>query len=208
MNIYRFISVGYDLLDKIWLSEKGVDPREVIKRIIPDKKCRILDMCCGTFSNGISVAKSKPESLVIGLDRSRPMLREGKRKVKGAGLKNVKLLCRDAAKTGFKSGVFDYVIIGLVLHECTPELWDGILNEAHRVLKNNGHLIILDWEMQHKIGKVLKFAPLRLAEVLNNPKYFNEFYRCDKRRFFDRFGFKTERYIRCNYTAVLSLVRK
>ena len=53
----------------------------------------------------------------------------------------------------------------------------------------------------------MKFAPLRLMEMLNNPKYFNEFYRCDKRRFFERFGFKTERYIRCNYTAVLSLVK-
>ena len=38
MNIYSFLSVGYDLLDRIWLSEKGNDPRRVIESILPNEK--------------------------------------------------------------------------------------------------------------------------------------------------------------------------
>ena len=32
MNIYSFLSIGYDLLDKIWLSEKGNDPTHASRR--------------------------------------------------------------------------------------------------------------------------------------------------------------------------------
>ena len=149
MNIYSFLSVGYDLLDRIWLSEKGNDPRRVIESILPNEKCKVLDMCCGTFTNGLSIARKNPNNLVVGLDRSKPMLFEGKRKVIKEGLKNVRLLCRDATNTGLKDESFDYIIIGLVLHECDPDLINRILKEAFRLLKKDGSLIILEWE-KHK----------------------------------------------------------
>ena len=91
MNLYTFLSIGYDLLDKIWLSEKGRNPREVIEDILPNEKCKVLDMCCGTFTNGLSIAKKSPNNLVVGLDRSKPMLREGKRKIVRDGLNNGEL---------------------------------------------------------------------------------------------------------------------
>lgn len=79
MNLYTFLSIGYDLLDKIWLSENGTNPREVIEGLLTNEKCNVLDMCCGTFTSGLSIAKKNPKNLVVGLDRSKPMLREGKR---------------------------------------------------------------------------------------------------------------------------------
>ena len=205
MNLYTFLSIGYDLPDKIWLSEKGKNPRDVIEGILPDEKCKVLDMCCGTFTNGFSIAGKNPNNLVVGLDRSKPMLREGKRKAAKAKLKNVKLLCRDATNTGIKDSVFDYVIIGLVLHECNPELWDAILGEAYRLLKENGRLIILEWDKPAGLKQRIKYAPLYIAEVLNNPGYFKKFFEADKRDFFKKYGFETEQYINCNYTVVLSL---
>ena len=208
MNLYTFLSIGYDLLDKIWLSEKGRNPRKVIEDILPNKKCKVLDMCCGTFTSGLSIAKKNPNNLVVGLDRSKPMLREGMRKVKKENLKNVKLVCRDALNTGIIDSTFDYVIIGLVLHECNPDLWAGILREAYRILKDNGHLIILEWEKQSDIKRKIKYAPLYLAEVMNNPGYFKEFFRADKKEFFTKHGFETEQHINCNYTMVLSLKKK
>ena len=207
MNLYTFLSIGYDLLDKIWLSEKGRNPREIIESILPNEKCKVLDMCCGTFTNGLSIAKKNPNNLVVGLDRSKPMLREGKRKIVRDGLNNVKLICRDATKTGIKDATFDYVIIGLVLHECDPDLWAGILGEARRILKADGHLIILEWERPVSIMQKVKYAPLYIAEELNNPGYFKTFYQADKKEFFKKYGFDTERHISCNYTTVLSLKR-
>lgn len=205
MNLYTFLSIGYDLLDKIWLSEKGKNPRKAIEDILPNKKCKVLDMCCGTFTNGLSIAKKNPNNLVVGLDRSKPMLREGKRKVNKEKLQNVKLVCRDATNTGLKDETFDYVIIGLVLHECNPDLWKGILGEAQRILKRDGRLIIIEWAEPINIRQKIKYAPLYIAEVLNNPEHFKEFFRADKRAFFKKYGFDTEQYINCNYTIVLSL---
>lgn len=205
MNLYSFMSVGYDLLNKIWFSDKGENPRSIIERLIPDRKCRVLDMCCGTFSNGLPIAKRNPNNTVVGLDRSEAMLKEPKKKAEKANLRNVKLLCRDATQTGLESNYFDYIIIGLVIHECNADLWNGILNEAHRLLKNDGKLIILEWDKQTKISRKIKFAPLYVGEILVNPKYFRKFYNSDKRKFFRKLGFEMLEKYECNYTAVMSM---
>ncbi|MBP5414860.1 MAG: class I SAM-dependent methyltransferase [Lachnospiraceae bacterium] len=208
MNIYSFLSVGYDLLDRIWLSEKGNDPRRVIESILPNEKCKVLDMCCGTFTNGLSIARKNPNNLVVGLDRSKPMLFEGKRKVIKEGLKNVRLLSRDATDTGLKDESFDYIIIGLVLHECDPDLINRILKEAFRLLKKDGSLIILEWEKQKNIRKIVKYAPLYFAEVMCNPGYFTKFYKADKKKLFKKYGFETDLSISCNYTVVMKLKKR
>ena len=208
MNLYTILSIGYDLLDKIWLSESGRNPREVIEGLLPDEKCKVLDMCCGTFTNGLSIAKKNTRNIVVGLDRSKSMLHEGKRKIVREKLTNVKLICRDATKTGIKDETFDYVIIGLVLHECNPDLWEGILGEAYRILKKDGRLIILEWEQPSSIRQRGKYAPLYIAEILNNPRYFKEFYQADKRSFFKKYGLEIQRHISCNYTMVLLLKKE
>ena len=165
----------------------------------------VLDMCCGTGSNGINVAIKNPNVTVVGLDRSKSMLLKARQKVNSLGLNNVKLICRDATDTRLKSEIFDYIIIGLALHECNPDLWNGILSEAHRLLKKDGHLIILDWERQKGISNKIKFAPMYITETICTPKYFREYFNSDKEVFFSRFGFKAEKNIRCKYTFVMSL---
>lgn len=205
MNLYTFLSLGYDLLDVIWFSDKGINPRDAIENMIPDENVRVLDMCCGTFSNGMSIAKKKRKNRVTGLDRSEAMLREAKKKIRREKIKNARLICHDAIDTGLKSDSFDYIVIGLVLHECSLELWKGILDEAHRLLKPDGRLIILEWDKQEKFSRKLKFAPLYAAEALLNPKYFKEFYNSDKSEFFRRYGFEAVKNVKCNYTSVLSL---
>ncbi|SEP55246.1 Transglutaminase-like superfamily protein [Lachnospiraceae bacterium NE2001] len=201
---YKKISKVYDTLDRMYFSAGGRNPREVIGQMIPEDNAMILDMCCGTFANGLVVARNKPESTVIGLDRSMPMLKKARQKVIDNGLKNAKLICRDATDTRIKKGTFDYVIIGLVLHECNPNLWKGILSEAGRLLKDDGHLIILDWDIQETIKGKLKFSPLYVCENLVTPKYFKEYYYSDKRIFFNDYGFELEQMERCDVTFVAS----
>lgn len=205
MNTYASLSYGYDLLDKIWFSDRGQNPRDAIKNLIPNEKCTVLDMCCGTFSNGFSVAKNNPLNRIIGLDRSKEMLREAEHKIQAEGLNNVELVCRDATKTGFQDKCFDYIIMGLVLHECTAELWDSLLGEAHRLLKSDGKLIVLEWDKQSKISRKIKFAPLYAAEVMGNYICFKQFYHCDKKEFFMKYGFQVQEMIPCNYTSVISM---
>lgn len=207
--MYKIMSPGYDILVKTFFRNNGRkdgrNPREVLAELIPDEKSMVLDMCCGTGSNGINVAIKNPHVTVVGLDRSKSMLLKARQKVNSLGLNNVKLICRDATDTGLKSEMFDYIIIGLALHECNPDLWNGILSEAHRLLKTDGHLIILDWERQKGISNKIKFAPMYITETICTPKYFREYFNSDKEVFFSRFGFKAEKNIRCKYTFVMSL---
>ncbi len=208
-DMYKVMSPGYDILDKTFFRDNGKkdgkNPRDVLAELIPDEKCRVLDMCCGTGSNGIGVAIRKSQVTVVELDRSKSMLLKARQKVNSLGLRNVKIICRDATDTGLKSEIFDYIIIGLALHECNPDLWNGILSEAHRLLKKDGHLIILDWERQKGISNKIKFAPMYITETICTPKYFREYFNSDKEVFFSRFGFKAEKNIRCKYTFVMSL---
>ena len=207
--MYKIMSPSYDILDKTFFRNNGRkdgrNPREVLAELIPDEKSMVLDMCCGTGSSGISVSIKNPRVQVVGLDRSKSMLLKARQKVNSLGLNNVKLICRDATDTGLKSEIFDSIIIGLALHECNPDLWNGILSEAHRLLKKDGHLLILDWERQNGISNKIKFAPMYITETICTPKYFREYFNSDKEVFFSRFGFKAEKNIRCKYTFVMSL---
>ena len=203
-KFYKSISKVYDTLDRMYFTSGGRNPRELIGEMIQKDKAKILDMCCGTFANGLVVAENKPECMVVGLDRSKPMLRKAKQKVEDRGLKNVKLICRDATDTGIRNSAFDYIIIGLVLHECSPELWQAILSEAKRLLKDDGKLIILDWDIQESVRGKLKFSPLYVCESLVTPKYFKEYYYSDKRIFFNDYGFELEQMERCDVTFVAS----
>ena len=207
-KLYKSISKVYDALDRMYFTSGGRNPRELIGEMIQKDKAKVLDMCCGTFANGYVVACNKPDAMVVGLDRSKPMLKKAKQKVEDKGLKNVKLICRDATNTGIKSNTFDYIIIGLVLHECNPELWKAILSEVKRLLKDDGKLIILDWDIQESVRGKVKFSPLYVCECLVTPKYFKEYYYCDKRIFFADYGFELERMERCDVTFVASFKKK
>ena len=109
--MYKVMSPGYDILDKTFFKDNGKkdgrNPRDVLAELIPDEKCRILDMCCGTGSNGIGVAIRHPKVSVVELDRSKSMLLKARQKVNSLELKNVKIICRDATDTGLRGELFD-----------------------------------------------------------------------------------------------------
>ncbi len=207
-TFYRKISLIYDALDRMYFTSGGRNPREIVGKMIRKDKAKVLDLCCGTFANGLVVACKRPDATVIGLDRSKQMLRRARLKVNDKRVKNVKLLCRDATDTGIKGGTFDYIIIGLVLHECDPGLWKAVLSEAGRLLADDGRLIILDWDTQESIKGKLKFSPLYLCESIATPKHFKEYYYSDKRLFFEEYGFEMERMERCDVTFVASFKKK
>lgn len=204
MNFYSIVSKVYDLLDITYFSEKGKNPRNIIQSYVSIEKCRILDLCCGTFSNGFNIAKKNEHCKIMGVDISEKMLGVANRKIKKAGLNNVYLKKADATNTKLPDKSFDYIIIGLVLHECSPELREGILKEAYRVLKDNGKMIILEWEKSESLMRRIKYAPLYAAEIMNC-EAFKQFFECNKKDFFEKYNFKTLEEQHCNYSTVMLL---
>lgn len=194
----------YNVLDGTYFAKKGNNPRAAINQLICDENVSALDMCCGTLSNTIPIAKSNKTAKFIGIDISKQMLQVAHNKIVKNHLNNVLIKEMDATDTPFQSDRFDYVIIGLVLHEMSPLLRKRILKEAYRVLKTNGSLIVLEWEKPASFFQRFLYFPLLVSEQLMC-KTFLEFYNCDKGQFFRKNHFEIYKQIHCNYSAVYEL---
>ena len=197
---YKLISGVYDLLDVIYFRNYANSPRKAVIEAISEHD-KILDLCTGTGTNAINIAKANPSAEIIGVDLSENMLKVAREKADKADTKNIKLYKMDATKLDFKSNNFDKISLSLILHEMDDELRSKILNEAKRVLKKDGKIIITEWERSTKLSKRLLFMPIHLLE----PKPYREFLKKDLYSYFAKYGLKIEKITHCDYTKVIVL---
>lgn len=200
---YKRISKVYDLLDVIYFRNFEKSPRKaVFDRIYENDK--VLDLCCGTSTNAITIAKKKANAEITGIDLSKDMLKVAQDKIKKAQLENIKLFQMDATFLNFEDRCFDKILISLILHELDEELAEKIILEAKRVLKDNGEIIITEWEPSHNLFKKILFAPIHYLE----PKTYRKFIKMDLHSYFQKYGLNIYEYIPCDYTKVLILKKK
>ncbi len=129
---YKFMSGFYDLLDVIYFRKYETSPRKVVnKSINPGDK--ILDLCTGTGTNAVNIAKRDKSVVVRGVDISKDMLIIAKSKAKKENLSNTKFFLMDATNMKFKDKCFDKILLSLVLHETDEELAGRMITEAIRV---------------------------------------------------------------------------
>src|SRR5581483_8551168 len=84
----------YDRLARILsLGQDGRWRREMIDHIAPAAPARVLDVACGPGGPALQLA-ARTEAVVIGLDLTEEMLRQGRRNVVGAGMSGRVLLVR------------------------------------------------------------------------------------------------------------------
>ena len=67
----------------------------------------------------------------------------------------VSLFCRDASATGFPSATYERVILFFLLHEQPEPVRLATLEEALRVVKPGGQVVVIDYHRPHR------FNPLR-----------------------------------------------
>lgn len=197
---YKIVSKGYDLLDVIYFRNFEKSPRKaVLDRIYEDEK--VLDLCTGTATNAIAIAKKKANATIVGIDLSRDMLKVARNKIRKNGLNNIKLFEMDATHLKFKSHCFDKILISLVLHELDEELAARIITEASRVLSDRGEIIITEWEPSKQLFKRILFAPIHYLE----PKPYRKFIKKDLYAYFEKYGLSIQEEIHCDYTRVITL---
>jgi ubiquinone/menaquinone biosynthesis C-methylase UbiE len=105
---------------------------------------RLLDYGCGTCNHAIPMAKDGAE--VLGMDVSERMVELSREKVEKEGLHHkIKLvhLQGDAAKLLENEGLFDAATLVFVLHHAYKHV-DTILSMLHKVLKQGGHVFVLE----------------------------------------------------------------
>ena len=196
---YKALAGIYDLLDVIYFRVEANSPRKSVLEKIK-KREKVLDLCTGTATNALSIAKRRPDTKVVGIDLSKDMLRVAKDKLRQSGLKNVRLYQMDATDMKFKTGCFDKILISLVLHEMEEELAAKIVKEAKRVLKDDGEIIITEWEPSNQLSKRVLFMPIHLLE----PKPYKRFI-MDLYSYFRQFGLEIVSYEHCDYSKVVVL---
>lgn len=150
-SMFNNIAPTYDKLnhilslniDKIWR-------RKAVKRICKNlrnsesqnlKSAHVLDVACGTADSTVALAKSGIP-FVTGIDISEGMIKIGKEKIASLKLNNISLQVEDCENLSFKDNRFDAAFIAFGIRNFEDKKKG--LNELRRVLKDNGHLLILE----------------------------------------------------------------
>jgi demethylmenaquinone methyltransferase/2-methoxy-6-polyprenyl-1,4-benzoquinol methylase len=100
---------------------------------------KIVDLATGTGDLALALQKKLPDAEVTGVDFLSEMLELAQRK----GVN--KTILADAMKLPFPDASFDCVTIAFGLRNM--ENWRGALVEMSRVLRRNGHLLVLEFSL-------------------------------------------------------------
>ncbi|WP_321332940.1 bifunctional demethylmenaquinone methyltransferase/2-methoxy-6-polyprenyl-1,4-benzoquinol methylase UbiE [uncultured Bacteroides sp.] len=143
-QMFNNIARKYDLLNHAL--SMGIDKswrRKAIKWLKPFAPQHIMDVATGTGDFAIlSCRKLQPKEL-IGTDISEGMMNVGREKVKKEGLSGkISFAREDCTSLSFAADRFDAITVAFGIRNF--EDLDKGLAEMHRVLKKNGHLVILE----------------------------------------------------------------
>jgi demethylmenaquinone methyltransferase/2-methoxy-6-polyprenyl-1,4-benzoquinol methylase len=142
----------YDPIVKILLFPFGGEGRirkEIVNFANLQKGEIILDACCGTGSLTFLIAERVGKSgAVTGIDHSYQLLEVASKKAE----KSLPLFFKQASCTDipFPDNYFDKIFISFGLHEIAEVDRQNSLREISRVLKNDGGLFIMEYNLPQK----------------------------------------------------------
>ena len=110
-----------------------------MKMYPPDAGMDVLDIGCGTGAH-LKLYQSK-KCNIYGVDLSEAMLKVARKKLG----KNAHLQFCNATNTPFPENKFDLIMSTTVLHEMDQQVRLDVLNEAKRILKNEGRILLIDF---------------------------------------------------------------
>jgi demethylmenaquinone methyltransferase / 2-methoxy-6-polyprenyl-1,4-benzoquinol methylase len=138
--MFGSIAARYDLANH--LLSCGIDfywRRRAAEIVASWRPSKIVDLASGTGDLALALQKRLPDVEVVGVDFLPEMLERAKRK----GVRQTVLA--DALKLPFVDASFDCVTVAFGLRNM--EDWEEALSEMSRVLKPNGHLLILEFSL-------------------------------------------------------------
>jgi ubiquinone/menaquinone biosynthesis C-methylase UbiE len=190
---------SYDLLDTLYFCREAHSPRTALATAIPEGPVRVLDICAGTGSNSLAIAQRRPDVEITALDRSGERLHIARQRAA-----NITTIVGDAAKTGLPDQSYDVALLSLALHELSEDVRVAIINEARRVLKDSGTLIVVEWEKPRSLFRRIMFSINQATE----PAGFKDFLSLDLCAYFTGFGFQVTNRQSCDYTQVLTFRKR
>jgi len=139
-KMFGCIAKRYDLANH--LLSCGIDfywRRRAAEIVAGWRQRRIADLATGTGDLALALQKKMPDAEIVGVDFLPEMLDLAQRK----GVRQIVLA--DAMNLPFGDASFDCVTIAFGLRNL--ENWAAALVEMSRVLKTNGHLLVLEFSL-------------------------------------------------------------
>ena len=153
---YNVFSYVYDAFVNLHARRDAGDTRNfLVEMANPEGTLNptILDICCGTGAVIAAFANRYPESLTVGYDFSRGMLRKAQNKQES---RKTTLIEGDAAALPFADESFDVVTCSHALYELKGPTRQTALQEMKRAICSNGVVLIMEHEEpHHPIIKIL-----------------------------------------------------
>lgn len=168
-----------------------------IKEIATTKKAKFkaLDVGCGTGELAKKIIHRFKKANVHGVDISETMIKKaGAKKMK----KPVKFRVGDVEKLPYKDNSFDVITCSHSFHHYPNK--EKAMTEMHRVLKPNGHLMIIDGSRDVLLGRII-FDIVTMVE-----KHVYHLFHGEFRDIFRRNGFKVTMQKRFNLVPQLLTV--
>jgi ubiquinone/menaquinone biosynthesis C-methylase UbiE len=133
-------------------------------------RSHILELGCGPASATVYLANAFPKSKITGIDLSAPYVKVAQTKLRKIARADV--MQADASNLPFKNNSFDAVTSTFMFHELPEEVRIEILQEARRVLKPGGILVIAD-SIQMNDNPSFNWALDRFPLNYHEPFYAN-----------------------------------
>jgi len=141
---YSFTAKIYDHIFYLALKPIRI---AVMNELLKYKEKIILDLCCGT-GNQIKLLSKHGFRNLYCLDISDSMLEIAKKSDS-----SIKIYNEDATKTNFDNASFDVVIISFAIHEKDRNTQQALINEAYRIIKKDGLMLVVDYVFDNKTTK-------------------------------------------------------
>jgi ubiquinone/menaquinone biosynthesis C-methylase UbiE len=155
---------------------------EIIKSQIAKAPQDIVDFGCSVGMSTFAIQDIYPQANTVGVDLSPYFLAvaQYRSQQKQAELSNQKIptwVHAAAESTGLPGNAFDLVSIFLVCHELPQKATMEIFREARRLLRDGGHLAIMDMNPKSEI--YAKMPPYILTLLKSTEPYLDQYFGLD-----------------------------
>jgi ubiquinone/menaquinone biosynthesis C-methylase UbiE len=133
----------------------------VVAAVVAEQPAAVLDVGAGTGTLAIALAKALPAATVSGVDGDAQILARARRKAADTGITFVE---GRAEQLPFGDASFDALTTTLMLHHLTTETKQAALDDARRVLRRGGKLVIADWGRPQDHLMAMAFHVVRLLD--------------------------------------------
>jgi ubiquinone/menaquinone biosynthesis C-methylase UbiE len=189
-------SAAYAVHSTIWKETDGVNlqgdsklrqayHRVLLEQINPAPQT-ILDIGCSVGMSTFALAELYPQAQITGLDLSPYYLAVANYQSQKQN-KPVTWVHAAGENTGLPAQSFDFVSAFLIFHELPQSAAQGILKEAHRLLKPGGYLGIMDMNPFSEIYR--QMPPYILTLLKSTEPYLDQYFTLDINQAFLEAGF-------------------